>query len=59
MKPKLLTHDTTNGTEWFIYELDFGYQAVVRYKVLLGKYRTRRLKTLTYNAAKTWIDEQI
>lgn len=54
-----LASGTTNGTEWSIYELEYGYQAVIRYQVLIGKYRTKRLATLTYAAAMQWIQEQV
>ena len=54
-----LASGTTNGTEWSIYEVDYGYQAVIRYQVLIGKYRTKRLSTLTYAAAMLWIEEQV
>lgn len=55
----LLTRGTTNNTVWSIYELEYGYQAVIRYQVLIGKYRTKRLMTLTYAAAMLWIEEQV
>ncbi len=55
----LLASGTTNGTEWSIYELEHGYQAVIKYQVLIGKYRTKRLSTLTYAAAMLWIQEQV
>ena len=54
-----LASGATNGTEWSIYELEYGYQAVIRYQVLIGKYRTKRLATLTYAAAMQWIQEQV
>lgn len=54
-----LSHGTTNGTEWSIYEVEYGYQAVIKYQVLIGKYRTKRLMTLTYAAAMQWIEEQV
>jgi hypothetical protein len=54
-----LASGTTNGTEWSIYELEYGYQAVIKYRVLIGKYRTKRLSTLTYVAAMLWIQEQV
>lgn len=54
-----LATGTTNGTEWSIYELEYGYQAVIKYQVLIGKYRTKRLLTLTYAAAMQWIQEQV
>ena len=54
-----LASGTTNGTEWSIYEVEYGYQAVIRYQVLIGKYRTKRLSTLTYAAAMLWIEEQV
>jgi len=54
-----LASGTTNGTKWSIYEVEYGYQAVIRYQVLIGKYRTKRLTTLTYAAAMQWIQEQV
>ena len=59
MKRTRLNHGTTNSTEWAIYEVQYGYQAVIRYQVLIGKYRTKRLVTLTYAAAMQWIQEQV
>ena len=59
MKRTRLNHGTTNSTEWSIYEVQYGYQAVIRYQVLIGKYRTKRLVTLTYAAAMQWIQEQV
>lgn len=55
----LLATGTTNDTEWSIYEVKYGYQAVIRYQVLIGKYRNKRLATLTYAAAMQWIQEQV
>ena len=54
-----LAYGTTNSTEWSIYEVEYGYQAVIKYQVLIGKYRTKRLMTLTYAAAMLWIEEQV
>jgi hypothetical protein len=54
-----LNHGTTNSTEWAIYEILHGYQAVIRYQVLIGKWRTKRLVTLTYAGAMKWIEEQV
>jgi hypothetical protein len=54
-----LNHGTTNSTEWIIYEIEYGYQAVIRYQVLIGKWRTKRLVTLTYVGAMKWIEEQV
>jgi len=59
MKRTRLNHGTTNGAEWTIYEIEYGYQAVIRYQVLIGKWRTKRLVTLTYAAAMKWIEEQV
>ena len=59
MKRTRLNHGTTNSAEWSIYEIEYGYQAVIRYQVLIGKYRTKRLVTLTYAAAMKWIEEQV
>jgi hypothetical protein len=59
MKRTRLNHGTTNSTEWSIYEVQYGYQAVIRYQVLIGKWRTKRLVTLTYAAAMKWIEEQV
>jgi hypothetical protein len=54
-----LNHGTTNSAEWIIYEIEYGYQAVIRYQVLIGKWRTKRLVTLTYAGAMKWIEEQV
>ena len=54
-----LANGSANGNEWSIYEVEYGYQAVIRYQVLIGKYRTKRLTTLTYAAAMLWIQEQV
>jgi hypothetical protein len=62
MKPSkrnLLAQGVTGSTTWSIYELEFGYQAVIKYAVLIGKYRTKRLATLTYADAMKWIEEQV
>jgi hypothetical protein len=59
MKRTRLNHGTTNSTEWSIYEIQYGYQAVIRYQVLIGKWRTKRLVTLTYTGAMQWIKEQV
>jgi hypothetical protein len=55
----LLAREVTNNTVWSIYELNHGYQAVIKYEMSLGKYRTKRLVTLTYAAAMKWIEEQV
>jgi hypothetical protein len=55
----LLARNVTQNTVWSIYELEYGYQAVIKYETLLGKYRTKRLMTLTYAAAMLWIEEQV
>lgn len=55
----LLAQSTVNTTVWSIYELEYGYQAIVKYPVLFNKYRTKRLITLTYAAAMKWIEEQL
>lgn len=59
VKKTLVASETTNHAIWYIYKCADCYQAEVKHRVLINKFRTRRLKTLTLAAAQAWITEQL